>query len=175
MSARSILAPLLLVVLEAGLRLGYFPASWRIFLTVALRKPGKSDYSIPGAYRPIAEEECLGKVVESALTDWLSEFAESRGLLSPNQSEKWQAELTRNNPVEFGVFADRERRTFLLVRGGAFERYTMNRSAGVSASAVSRRNAGQQIEYGHLEGMNYLPGRAYTLRERTNEEQRVLM
>jgi hypothetical protein len=73
------------VILEAGLRLGYFPASWRIFLTVTLRKPGKSDYTVPGAYRPIAEEEGLGKVVESVLAEWLSKFAETNGLLSPNQ------------------------------------------------------------------------------------------
>ncbi|KAK7012463.1 hypothetical protein R3P38DRAFT_3588267 [Favolaschia claudopus] len=34
-------------ILRAGVRLGYFPKSWRIFLTIALRKPGKSDYTIP--------------------------------------------------------------------------------------------------------------------------------
>jgi hypothetical protein len=33
----------------------------------------------------IAEEECLGKVVESVLAEWLSGFAERHGLLSPNQ------------------------------------------------------------------------------------------
>jgi hypothetical protein len=84
-SARVILAPTLLNILEAGMRLGYFPASWRVFLTVTLRKPGKSDYTIPGAYRPIAEEESFGKVIESVLTEWLSGFAEANGLLSPNQ------------------------------------------------------------------------------------------
>jgi hypothetical protein len=84
-SAREILVPTLLNILEAGMRLGYFPASWRVFLTVTLRKPGKSDYTIPGAYRPIAEEESFGKVIESVLTEWLSGFAEANGLLSPNQ------------------------------------------------------------------------------------------
>ncbi|KAJ6472101.1 hypothetical protein C8R45DRAFT_836132, partial [Mycena sanguinolenta] len=72
-----VVAPALLVILEAGLRLSYFPASWRIFLTVTLRKPGKSDYTIPGAYRPIVEEEGLAKVVESVLTEWLSSFTEA--------------------------------------------------------------------------------------------------
>ncbi|KAF7366527.1 putative RNA-directed DNA polymerase from transposon X-element [Mycena sanguinolenta] len=84
-AARTILAPILLNILEAGLRVGYFPKSWRTFLTVTIRKPGKSDYTLPGAHRPIAEEECLGKVVESVVTDWLSGFAERLGLLSPNQ------------------------------------------------------------------------------------------
>ncbi|KAJ7222602.1 hypothetical protein GGX14DRAFT_178766, partial [Mycena pura] len=47
-----------------------------------LRKPGKSDYTVPGAFWPIAEEVCLGKVVESVLTEWLAGFAETNGLLS---------------------------------------------------------------------------------------------
>ncbi|KAF7372169.1 hypothetical protein MVEN_00076000 [Mycena venus] len=84
-SARTIFAPILLSILEAGLRIGYFPRSWRVFLTVTIRKPGKSDYTLPGAHRPIAEEECLGKVVESVVTEWLSGLAEKHGLLSPNQ------------------------------------------------------------------------------------------
>jgi hypothetical protein len=59
------------------------PACRRRFST--LRKPGKSDYTIPSAYHPIAEEEGLGKVLESVVADWLSGFAEVNGLLSANQ------------------------------------------------------------------------------------------
>jgi ribonuclease HI len=44
-----------------------------------------NETTVPGAHRPIAEEECLGKVVESVLAEWLSGFAEKHGLLSPNQ------------------------------------------------------------------------------------------
>ncbi|KAJ7122140.1 hypothetical protein C8R44DRAFT_591619, partial [Mycena epipterygia] len=84
-AARDIVAPALLNILTAGLRLGHFPDLWKIFITATLHKPGKSDYTVPGTYRPIAEEECLGKVVESVVTDWLSGFAESKGLLSKNQ------------------------------------------------------------------------------------------
>ncbi|KAJ7664746.1 hypothetical protein B0H17DRAFT_835310, partial [Mycena rosella] len=53
--------------------------------TITLHKPGKSDYIVLGAYRPIAEEEALGKVLESVIADWLSGFAETHNLLSPNQ------------------------------------------------------------------------------------------
>ena len=67
------------------LHLSYFPDSWKVFITATLRKPGKSDYTVPGAYRPIAEEECLGKILESVITEWLSAFAETSGLLSKNQ------------------------------------------------------------------------------------------
>ncbi|KAJ6539799.1 hypothetical protein DFH09DRAFT_929976, partial [Mycena vulgaris] len=68
-AARHIVAPVLLDILVAGLRLGHFPNSWKIFIPATLRKPGKSDYTVPGAFRPIAEEECLGKVIESVITD----------------------------------------------------------------------------------------------------------
>ncbi|KAF7372603.1 hypothetical protein MVEN_00123200 [Mycena venus] len=84
-AANTVFAPILFTILEASLRIGYFPKSWRVFLTVTIRKPGKSDYTQPGAHRPIAEEECLGKVIESVVTEWLSGFAERHGLLSPNQ------------------------------------------------------------------------------------------
>jgi hypothetical protein len=84
-AASTTFAPILLAILTAGLRLHHFPASWCIFITATLRKPGKSDYTAPSAFRPIAEEECLGKVVESVLTDWLSGFAEAKGLLSSRQ------------------------------------------------------------------------------------------
>ncbi|KAJ7226974.1 hypothetical protein GGX14DRAFT_306778, partial [Mycena pura] len=84
-AASTTFAPILLAILTAGLRLHYFPASWRVFITATLRKLGKSDYTVPGAFHPIAEEECMGKVVESVLTDWLSSFAEAKELLSPRQ------------------------------------------------------------------------------------------
>ncbi|KAJ7113171.1 hypothetical protein C8R44DRAFT_589414, partial [Mycena epipterygia] len=84
-AARHVVAPALLNILEAGLRLSYFPDSWKVFITATLRKPGKSDYTLPGAFRPIAEEECLGKIAESVITEWLSGVVESKGLLSRAQ------------------------------------------------------------------------------------------
>ncbi|KAJ7321646.1 hypothetical protein DFH08DRAFT_818508 [Mycena albidolilacea] len=40
------IAPILNTILETGLRLGYFPAFWQIFLTVSLCKLGKSNYTV---------------------------------------------------------------------------------------------------------------------------------
>jgi hypothetical protein len=42
-SANVVLAPILLNVLGAGLRIGHFPSLLWIFLTITLRKPGKSE------------------------------------------------------------------------------------------------------------------------------------
>ncbi|KAJ7670466.1 hypothetical protein B0H17DRAFT_848559, partial [Mycena rosella] len=61
----SLLVPILTKVANACLKLGYHPKLWKIFITITLRKPGKPDYTIPKAYRPIALEETMAKVIES--------------------------------------------------------------------------------------------------------------
>src|SRR5204863_1318647 len=53
--------------------------------TVALRKPGKKDYSLPSAYRPIALENTLAKVIEKILAERIAEAAEKYELLPWNQ------------------------------------------------------------------------------------------
>jgi hypothetical protein len=47
---------------------------------VVLRKPGKPDYSLPGAYRPISLINTLGKSLEAVITRRLSFLAEHYGL-----------------------------------------------------------------------------------------------
>ena len=56
---------------------------WKHFKTITLRKPGKPDYSIPKAYRPIALEDTLSKVVESLMARKLAMLAEQYDLLPP--------------------------------------------------------------------------------------------
>ena len=48
---------------------------------VFLRKPGKSDYTNPAAYRPIALLNTLGKVLESIIATRLKDIAEKHSLL----------------------------------------------------------------------------------------------
>ena len=50
-------------------------------VTVALRKPGKDDFSTPQLYRPIALLETLGKALESIVAQRLSDLAENMGWL----------------------------------------------------------------------------------------------
>jgi len=57
------------------------PIRFRESTTLALRKEGKKDYSLPGSYRPIALENTLAKVVEKVLANRLSLAAEEHGLL----------------------------------------------------------------------------------------------
>ncbi|THH18945.1 hypothetical protein EUX98_g8873 [Antrodiella citrinella] len=74
----------LTVIANASLRLGYHPRLWKTFTTITLRKPGKPDYMIPKAYRPIALEDTMGKVIESVMAQRLATMAEQYNLLPLN-------------------------------------------------------------------------------------------
>jgi hypothetical protein len=37
-------------IFTASIELGYYPRQWKQARIIVLRKPGKSDYSVPGAY-----------------------------------------------------------------------------------------------------------------------------
>jgi hypothetical protein len=50
-----------------------------------LRKPGKPDYTVPGAYRPISLLNTLGKILEAVMARRLSIWAENHKLLPDTQ------------------------------------------------------------------------------------------
>ena len=70
---------------SACLKLGYHPEAFRRAVTVVLKKPGKKDYTDPGAYRPIALLDTLGKVLESIVAKRISGLAERFDLLPDAQ------------------------------------------------------------------------------------------
>ncbi|KAJ5152552.1 hypothetical protein N7492_009832 [Penicillium capsulatum] len=72
-------------VFAASIDLGYHPQRWRSARIVVLRKPGKPDYSVPGAYRPISLLNTLGKLLEAVMARRLSYYAEHYGLLPDTQ------------------------------------------------------------------------------------------
>ncbi|XHF99701.1 hypothetical protein AWENTII_013004 [Aspergillus wentii] len=72
-------------IFTASLNLGHHPKQWRSAKIVVLRKPAKSDYSTPGAYRPISLLNTLGKLLESVVARRLSFLAEKHGLLPNSQ------------------------------------------------------------------------------------------
>jgi len=71
-------------LIQASINLGHFPATFKSTTTVVLRKPAKPDYTKPNAYRPIALENTMGKIIESVVTELLSYTAEEYNLL-PDQ------------------------------------------------------------------------------------------
>ena len=68
-------------MMQASINLGHFPSCFKTTMTIILCKSQKPDYTKPNAYRPIALENTLGKVLESIITDILSYLTETHQLL----------------------------------------------------------------------------------------------
>ena len=76
-----ILTPSLTRLFNACLSFGYCPEHFKVAETVALRKPGKEDYTQVKSYRPVALLNTLGKVLEKMVARRLSELVERFSLL----------------------------------------------------------------------------------------------
>lgn len=55
------------LLFSAVTSMGFIPQRWKVAKTVMLAKPGKDDYTQPGAYRPIALLNTLAKFYEKTL------------------------------------------------------------------------------------------------------------
>ena len=66
-------------------RLGYYPDRFLEAKTIVLKKPGKATYSDPGAWRPIALLNTVGKVIEWIMAKRLQDAAEEHRLLPDTQ------------------------------------------------------------------------------------------
>ena len=71
-----ILAPYLLPLFTASLRLAYIPTAWKVARVVAVPKPGR-DPASPKGYRPINLNSCISKVLERILLERLTYFLET--------------------------------------------------------------------------------------------------
>ena len=61
--------------------LGHFSARYKEARTIVLCKPGKPSYSNPGAWRPIALLNTIGKLIKLLMAKRLSQAAEKYKLL----------------------------------------------------------------------------------------------
>lgn len=73
-----------LVLFRASLEEGSLPSQWRHAKIIPLKKPGKADYTIAKAWRPISLLATLGKVLESVIAERISHAVETYGLLPTN-------------------------------------------------------------------------------------------
>lgn len=64
---------------------GKLPSSWKEAIIIPIKKPGK-DAVDPSNYRPIALTSHIGKVMERMITERLTHYVESRGIISMYQS-----------------------------------------------------------------------------------------
>jgi len=70
-------------LVQASVRLRHFPKAFKHTTTVVLRKPSRPDYTKVKAYRPIALENTVGKVMESVIAEIISYLTETHELLPP--------------------------------------------------------------------------------------------
>ena len=71
-------------IYQSSMDLGYVPRSWRTAKIVALKKPGKTDYTVPKAYRPISLLPTISKALEAIMASRLAYLAERYSLLPTN-------------------------------------------------------------------------------------------
>jgi ribonuclease HI len=80
----SLIAQILRDILQACIDLDEWIIEWLITMIAAVRKPGRSDYSIPGSYRPISLKNGIPKIYTSVMSELLMFFAEKFALLPRN-------------------------------------------------------------------------------------------
>jgi len=75
------LIPIYMVLFNKSIQLKYCPTRFKKSITVALRKPGKDDYSQPKSYRPVALMNTIGKVLDTILARRVQYYAERYHML----------------------------------------------------------------------------------------------
>ena len=73
-----------LALFQASLEEGVLPYQWRRAKIIPLKKPGKEDYTVAKAWRPISLLATLGKVLESVVAERILHMVETYGLLPTN-------------------------------------------------------------------------------------------
>lgn len=73
-SVKSTIVDQLADIFNCCINLGYFPLLWKTAKVIVLPKPGKADYSIPKAYRPIALTPHLSKILEKLIRNRLQDY-----------------------------------------------------------------------------------------------------
>jgi len=61
-----------------------YPPQLKDLITIVVRKPGKPNYTKPGAYRPIALINTIAKILSACVTEDLTNMAELCQLLPAN-------------------------------------------------------------------------------------------
>ncbi|GFF62105.1 RNA-directed DNA polymerase (Reverse transcriptase) [Aspergillus udagawae] len=152
------------IFFTASVNLGYYPEQWKRAKIIVLRKPGKPDYTIPGAYRPISLLNTLGKVLEAVMAKHLSYYAEAYGPLPNTQfggrpgRNPEQALLVLRNAIDQGWLASKLKAKGIPTKLRTWEASFMeDRSASISfddfestrsllENACQRKRAGKSAE-----------------------------
>lgn len=78
----NLLVPYMAPLFRATFTLEIYPEEWKRSSTIVLRKPGRPDYSLPKAYRPITLLDTMAKILSSCVADELIYITEQHNLLA---------------------------------------------------------------------------------------------
>ncbi|EAQ84521.1 hypothetical protein CHGG_08535 [Chaetomium globosum CBS 148.51] len=87
-----------LALFRASLEHSTLPSQWRHAKIIPLKKPGKDDYSVAKAWRPISLLATLGKLLESDVAKRISHAVETYGLLPTQPLRSAQATIGGASP-----------------------------------------------------------------------------
>lgn len=112
----------------------YYPKRFRAARTVAIRKPGKDDYTLPKAWRPIALLSTVGKVIEAITAAHIRRLAEKHSMLPaqqmgarPNRSTETALDLIVNQVHTIWQTGNNVASLLSLDITGAFDRVVRKR------------------------------------------------
>jgi len=92
----SVLAEHLTLIYNSSIALSYCPSHFRCSTTVVLRKPGKDNYTVPKAYRPIALLNTIGKIMDAVVARRLSYVVEAFDVLPKTHTGGRRQRSTEN-------------------------------------------------------------------------------
>jgi Reverse transcriptase (RNA-dependent DNA polymerase) len=73
-----------LAIFRESFEEGVLPSQWKHTKIIPLKKPGKDDYTLTKAWRPISLLATLGKIMESVIAERISYVIETYSLLPTN-------------------------------------------------------------------------------------------
>lgn len=79
------LAPYFAPIIRATFTLKHYPGQWNLSNSPVTRKPGKSDYRDPGAYRPINISHGIGRLANACVKEQIAYGVETNNLLPNHQ------------------------------------------------------------------------------------------
>ena len=80
-NAGELLAPHLGPLFRATDTLKWYPQQWKVTQTPVIKKPGKADYTVPGAWRPVVLSDGFARLLNRCKTNYLMDKCEQHGVL----------------------------------------------------------------------------------------------
>jgi ribonuclease HI len=83
-NAGELLVPHLGPLFRATDTLKWYPQQWKTTYTAVIKKPGKADYTVPGAWRPVVLSDGFARLLNRCKTNYLMDQCERVGALQRN-------------------------------------------------------------------------------------------